>query len=146
MTIAARYKVGVAMLTVERVGAAWMAVDKDGRVAVSYSRNVAIDDVTEQRARAVLQQRLASASTSLNVAADICRSTSAVTVAPLLSTAAEILDGIADPKVAREVRRLRDAYGAVIAKQREAIAVAAEVLRVVAYDVSALDEAPRAAA
>ncbi len=146
MSIAARYKVGVAMLTVERVGAAWMVVDKDGRVAVSYSRNVAIDDVTEQRARAVLQQRLASATTSLNVAADICRSTSAVTVAPLLSTAAEILDGIADPKVAREVRRLREACGAVIAKQREAIAVAAEVLRVVAYDVSTLDVATPAAA
>lgn len=146
MTIAARYKVGVAMLTVERVGAAWMVVDKDSRIAVSYSRNVAIDDVTEQRARAVLQQRLASATTSLNVAADICRSTSAVTVAPLLSTAAEILDGIADPKVAREVRRLREACGAVIAKQREAIAVAAEVLRVVAYDVSTLDVATPAAA
>lgn len=140
MSIAARYKVGVAMLTVERVGAAWMVVDKDGRVAVSYSRNVAVDDVTEQRARAVLQQRLASATASLNVAADICRSTSAVTVAPLLSTAAEILDGIADPKVARE------ACGAVIAKQREAIAVAAEVLRVVAYDVSTLDVATPAAA
>ena len=146
MSIAARYKVGVAMLTVERVGAAWMVLDKDGRVAVSYSRNVAIDNVTEQRARAVLQQRLASATTSLNVAADICRSTSAVTVAPLLSTAAEILDGIADPKVAREVRRLREACGCVIAKQREAIAVAAEVLRVVAYDVSTLDVATPAAA